>query len=89
MIHLFNIFHRIFCNYFTLFLANIVTLCTFFHRIYVTFTHFFIEFMQNDVQGYGMPFDMRCTKPHPIPPTSYTLSYFVAFIFYTFFNITL
>ena len=54
MIHLFNIFHRIFCSYFTLFIANIVTLCTFFHRIYVVFTHFSIEFMQNDAQRYNM-----------------------------------
>ena len=54
MIHLFNIFHRIFCSYFTLFIANIVTLYTFFHRIYVVFTHFSIEFMQNDVQRYDM-----------------------------------
>ena len=84
MIHLFNIFHRMFCSYFTLFLANIVTLCTFSHRIYVVFTHFPIDFMQNDVQRYDMLFDIRCTKPHLAPPTSYTLSYFVAFIFYTF-----
>ena len=40
MIHLFNIFHRIFCSYFTLFPTNIVILCTFFHRIYVVFAHF-------------------------------------------------
>ena len=83
-IHLFNIFHRIFCSYFTLFIANIVTLCTFFHRIYAVFTHFSIEFMQNDVQGYDTLFDIRYTKPHPVAPTSYTLSHFVAFIFYTF-----
>ena len=80
MIHLFNIFHRIFCSYFTLFIANIVTLYTFFHRIYVVFTHFSIEFMQNDVQRYDMPFDIRCTKPHLVAPTSYTLSHFIAFI---------
>ena len=80
MIHLFNIFHRIFCSYFTLFIANIVTLYTFFHRIYVVFTHFSIEFMQNDAQRYNMLFDIRCTKPHLVPPTSYTLSHFIAFI---------
>lgn len=84
IIHLFNIFHRTFCNYFTLFLANIVALCTFFHRIYVVFTHFLGDFMQNDVQGYDILFNIRCTKSHLALPTSYTLSHFVAFILYTF-----
>ena len=58
---------------FTLFIANIVTLYTFFHRIYVGWC-----------TRTWYAFDIRCTKPHLVPPASYTLSYFVAFIFYTF-----
>lgn len=40
--------------------------------------------MQNDAQGYDTLFDIRCTKPHIVASTSYTLSHFVAFIFYAF-----
>ena len=90
---IYNTLYIISHNHFTFFLINIVTLYTFFQRVYATFCIFFQAVLCRMAYKaryvHDTPSDIRCTESHFVAPASYTLSHFVAFTFHTPFNITL